>query len=795
MSSIKLPMAFGGCLFTLTAAALAAAPVTLVQNGKPAATIVVADEPIAVPLTKRDPATRKNVSMTQRDAAHELQAFIEKASGARLEIVPAAEAPPKGTLLLVGRSALSEKHRLALPTKPEGLRIVNFARGLAILGEVKPAGAGNIAHEVDRGTLHGVYEFLERVVGYRFFIHIPKEPDLGIVTPVVKTLTVPADYTLELAPDFPYRDCAFETWIDRPAFMRVTRGGARDGSGTGFPGINHTDAFFGRRFFGDHPDWAAMILEDGTRHSMYPCYSQPGVLGARVQVTQDMYDGKGGWFGEHGHPGPKWITFEPADLWDYMGLCHCERCKPQLQPERGRFGQNSNLLFRHGVAFAAEIAKRWPEKRLGMLAYEGHMLPPDFDLPENMDVQVCMMWSTTMGKEPYWHERNLQLLRDWSKKVGGKRERLYIWNFYCYPAYFTKAPLFFPHALRKWFQDTYAISSGEFVCPGGSPPQYEIVMAWLWHRLMWDRNSDVDALLRDQCLTMFGPAGPTMEKVYATVIDRYENVKWTQKFDECYIPPDQMYGETYTPQVISTLKKLFAEALAACPADESNIYRRRVAWMHKGFVPFFVDADLAHKWLGKTPSYPVAAVAQVPADAAAWAALPAATLVQGNYGQAPELATRVRLARFGDDLLVRFEAEESTETLLSDTLVLVANGEPRESPPVISGRIRPWFAPPGSLRQDPQRTFAVNGEGECHGFLQPTLVSNMQADGMWTVVVKFPLQALGIAAGEAKTVEVQFERQRAARAKTPASDYYWTPPMRPPWRSHFRFGQLQVASK
>ena len=123
--------------------------------------------------------------------------------------------------------------------------------------------------------------------------------------------------------------------------------------------------------------------------------------------------------------------------------------------------------------------------------------------------------------------------------------------------------------MQKWLQDTYAISNGEFVCPGGNPPQYEIVMAWLWHRLMWDRNADVDALLRDQCLTMFGPAGPTMEKFYATVIDRYENVKWTQKFDECYVPPDQMYGETYTPQVISTLKKLFAEALAACPADET----------------------------------------------------------------------------------------------------------------------------------------------------------------------------------------------------------------------------------
>ncbi|MBM4020574.1 MAG: DUF4838 domain-containing protein, partial [Planctomycetes bacterium] len=595
-------------------------------------------------------------------AAEELQRFIEKASGASLEIVPAAKAPATGTLLLVGRSALSEQHKLALPTRPEGLRIAAFPRGVAILGEVKPAGVGNIKHEVDRGTLHGVYEFLERVVGYRFYIHIPKDPDLGVVTPAVKTLTVPSDYTLDLAPDFPLRSGAFEIWSAPLDWQRITR----EGSGSGMPVINHTDKWFGSRFFKDHPDWAAAIREDGTRSRDYPCYSHPGVLSARVQVTQDVYDGKGGWFGEHGHPGPKWIPFEPTDLWDQKGLCLCERCKPQLQPKRGRFGLASNLLFRHGVEFAAEIAKRWPDKRLGMLAYEGHMLPPDFDLPENLDVQVCMMWSTTMGKEPYWHERNLQLLRDWSKKVGGRRERLSLWNYICWPAYFMTAPMFFPHNLQKWLQDTHAISSGEFVCPGGSPPQFEIVMAWLWHRLMWDRNADVDALLRDQCTTFFGPAGKTMEKLYATVSDRYEKVTWSRKFDESYIPPEQIYGETYTAEAINTLRKLFEEALAACPQDEANIYRRRVAWMQKGFEPFFGDATMAHQWLGKEPTYKVPTVAAAPADAAAWAALPAASLVQGNFGRAPDLATRVRVARCGGDLLVRFEAVEPTEPLIGD---------------------------------------------------------------------------------------------------------------------------------
>jgi len=792
---IRLPMALMGCLLALTGTAPAAEPVTLVKDGKPAATIVVADQPTGIPLAKRDAKTKRDSAMTQMDAAEELRAFIEKATGARLEIVPAAKAPAAGTLLLVGRSALSQQYQLTPPTKPEGLSIVTFARGVAILGEVKPAGTDNSRQEIDRGTLHGVYEFLERIVGYRFFIHVPKDPDLGIVTPVVKTLTVPPGYKLELAPDFPFRACAFETWIDRAAFMRVTREGVGSGSGTGFAGINHTDRWFGKKFFSDNPDWAA-LKADGTRDRMYPCYSHPGVLSARVQVTQDVYDGKGGWFGEHGHPGPKWIAFEPADLWDYKGQCQCDRCKPQYQRERGRFGINSNLIFRHGVEFAPEIAKRWPDKRLGMLAYEGHMLPPDFPLPDNMDIQVCMMWSTTMGSQPYWHERNLQLLRDWSKKVGGKRERLYVWNFSCWPAEWTEAPLFFPHNLQKWLQDTYAISSGEFVCPGGNPPQYEMVMCWLWHRLMWDRNADVDALLRDQCTTLFGPAAKTMEKVYTTVADRYENVRWSRQFDECYIPPEQMYQETYTPQVISTLKNLVQEALAACPKDETNIYRRRVVWMQEGFAPFFTEADLAHQWLGKAPSYKVAAVAAVPADAATWQALPAATLVQGNYGRVPDLETRVRLARCGGDLLVRFEAAEPTGPLITDRLVLVAKGEPLESPPVVGGQVRPWFAPPGTLRQDPQRCLTVNGEGMVDGPLEPALVSNTYADGVWTVVVKCPAGALGIAAGEAKTVEVQFERQRAPREKKDrASDYYWAPPMRPPWASHLRCGWLQVEAR
>jgi len=79
--------------------------------------------------------------------------------------------------------------------------------------------------------------------------------------------------------------------------------------------------------------------------------------------------------------------------------------------------------------------------------------------------------------------------------------------------------------------------------------------------------------------------------------------------------------------------------------------------------------------------------------------------------------------------------------------------------------------------------------------LKPTLVSNTYADGTWTVVVKCPAAGFGIAAGQAKTVEVQFERQRAGRPKEPGRDYYWMAPMRPVWLANFRFGRLQVEAR
>ncbi len=731
--------------------------IALVRRGEPTATIVVADDPVAIPV--RPHGGREH--LTVHYAAEELQTFIESATGARLPLATASEAPADGTLVLVGTSALTEAFGLEAPRAEEGLRIVTFPRGIAILGEVAGTGVDNLHHPMDRGTLFGVYEFLEQVVGFRFFSHRQENPDLGIVTPRLRDLVVPADYRLEMAPDFPYRSAGFPTWGHPLEWMRVTR----ERVGSGFTGANHTDEMWGRAYRADHPEWFA-LGKDGTRSDTYLCYSEPAVLEERLRLIADYYDPDkpNRWHG-HTPPTESYIAFVPADVFSWNGRCYCERCDAIYHEERGRFGKFSHTIFQHGKQLAEAVSTRWPDKRVSMLAYEGYMLPPDFDLPDNLDVQVCMMWSTTMGKEPYWHERNLDLIRTWHEKLGGGDGRIYIWNYYCWPAFWTSAPLFFPNNLQQWLKDTHGTSGGEFINPGGNPPQFEMLMCRIWHRLMWDRHLDVDAEITDHAHTFFGPAGALMDSFYKTIIDRYENVMWSQRFEESYVPPEQMYNETYTPDTIARLRELMDRAEATTPDD--SIYRARMLWMREGFEPFFEEATLAHKWLNTQPAYAVPTRDQPPTDDAGWHDEPGVALVEGNYGRSADLTTEVRLI-LADTGYLRFDAAEPERVLDGDRLeLLIRVGEDR-------------FA------------LGLSGKGEIDGDIAAEIVSNRHADGVWSVVLRISDPGPLMGATD-ETRDAQFSRIRVNdRQRGPGHDYFWMPPMKPPWGEPFRFGQLHM---
>ena len=255
------------CAAALFCGRSAADELRLVHDGQAEAVIVVADTPL--------PACNSEmggVSGTQRTAAETLQKYLEKASGVRLPIVSASEAPETGTLVLVGRSTVSDRHRLALPTKPEGLRIQSFERGIALLGEIAKADspANNAETDTDRGVFHAVYAFLEREIGFRFYLSVPDDEELGIVIPRKPTLSVRLPIAYEDAPAFSLRQ----------NYGLGHLGASRAGAADRFQ-VNHTHFGWRDLYQQSHPEFFALSRLPSPRDRVRLAMGEAAVTAAR----------------------------------------------------------------------------------------------------------------------------------------------------------------------------------------------------------------------------------------------------------------------------------------------------------------------------------------------------------------------------------------------------------------------------------------------------------------------------------------------------------------------------------
>ncbi len=560
----------------LPASLCEAGQLLLTENGQPRATIVVDD---SLQMVAGSRSTKIGTVMI---AAEELQKYLEKASGAQLPIVTVADAPADGTLILVGRSALSEQHELTPPTESEGLLIKSFPRGLAIIGEVAAPGTNNRSFELDRGTHNAVYIFLERFLDFRFYfgheIYTPDSPkneewravtELGTCIPQAPTLAVATPLEYRDAPVFPHRQ---NGWAWHYGFKPAMLSGRAN-----MFMVSHTQhgTSWPRRFQDTHPEYF-LLKQDGTRDFKRLCYSEPGVL-AEYLADWEHYFATGQWRGDWEPPTEKYVYLEPNDNY---GDCACDRCQALMR--RGNILQRHSDLWWDFVRRAAlEVKQRWPDKRVATLAYARHYYPPGFDLPDNVDVMMATHWPRQyVGKQPRAHQKNLDMLKQWSAKVGNDRSRLYIFDYYCYQDQATAAPVIFPYYKQRWLQETRDLISGEYNCTGGNALSRDHFMISVWMKLLWNPDLDIDAYLADYCEHFFGPAAQPMTDFYRLLIDRYENVVWPDLADHDYTPV-HIYGQTYTPEVIAHLESylLQAQAAVSLPPRRSWELRPDAAWI------------------------------------------------------------------------------------------------------------------------------------------------------------------------------------------------------------------------
>ena len=198
-------------------------------------------------------AISRDASPSEKHGSKELQRFLGEMSGAHLPIVTDAQTS-HGNLILLGKSDLLESLGLEVPFAAlgkEGFVLKTAGNHLVIAG-------GR-----ERGTMYGVYTFLDKL-GCRWFSpHVSRVPRQSTI------VVQPLDETQK--PAFEYREPYFTEardgdWAARNKMngnvldLDASVGGKVQYSGTSFYGLIPPE-----QYFKDHPNTSRSWMGEGAR--------------------------------------------------------------------------------------------------------------------------------------------------------------------------------------------------------------------------------------------------------------------------------------------------------------------------------------------------------------------------------------------------------------------------------------------------------------------------------------------------------------------------------------------------
>lgn len=513
--------------------------VTLVREGTARSAIhvpaaVMADDkklgPTA-PFAEREAETNRRLL---RESVQDLALYLGKMSGAKIEIITAApQHKNDGRLpILIGAFA-AEKHGPVPKKAPyrQAFRVV-----------VGPAGVG-LYGESDESASYAIYELLHRL-GCRWFM--PSE--LGEEIPTRKTVTLPVlDFTG--APGTFFRGI----WYADADFKRRTRNNGSQANSSYIAAGHALEHYVTKEQREAHPEWRAIIK--GKPDPLRLKWGQPGVQQAIADAVIARLDKSyapsislspedGGEFDESDDT--KW------DAGDYDPVMN----SPSITDRYVKF---CNIV-------ADKVAAKYPDVKLGFLAYVQYTQPPIRErlhpnlVPMYAPINYCRAHAMTDRICPS-RQRMKGMVEGWGKaSPGGVSYYNYMFNLAEYSAPYPmihqmkeELPIIYANNVKYWQPE--GMSNFEQVHPG----------LYLTIRKAWDPSESSDAILDEFFTHFYGNAEKPMR--------RY----WTL-FDDQWVKVDEHsgggwdYARRFTPTFMKLARAAMDEALSA--ARTATEYRR-----------------------------------------------------------------------------------------------------------------------------------------------------------------------------------------------------------------------------
>jgi hypothetical protein len=436
-------------------------------------------------------------------AATELQEYVARATGAKLEVVT----EPREPMVCLGANDAAKAAGLTAEGMPlEGFRIATRGRNLYILGPDTPDGEQTPGGGTSAGTRNGVYAFLERFVGVRWLM--PGEQ--GDYVPTAATLSVP-ETDLTDAPFFANRRVPY-TQESRP---EVKRWWARQRLGWSlFLYHSHNWTAIPASEFDRHPDWFAerggVRVPATGRYKL--CITNPDLVQAFADAAIRFFDE---------NPQATCFSLSPSDS---AGWCECAQCRAlyETDPNGNLSVTPAVLRFYNGVAKL--VAERHPDRLLAGYVYAAYVFPPT--QPIKLEPNVFLVWAPSFDYGFTLYRPELQA--QWERLAAQWTQVTENIAYYDLPNCVHNdmgAPN--PPGLKilEFLYPRLKQSKMKGVYVYGNPAWgYAGPMNYLLAKLAWDPEADVEALFEEFCEKAYGAGAEEMKAFYRlldTETERY----------------------------------------------------------------------------------------------------------------------------------------------------------------------------------------------------------------------------------------------------------------------------------
>lgn len=438
----------------------------------------------------------EHASASEVTAANELQNYLEQISGVRLLIITDA-AFPSTHEILVGKTNREGPRSFTIDRKAlgdEGFRLLVTGNTLVIAG-------GEL-----RGTLYGVYTFLEEQLGCRWFT------DTVTTIPQAATVRVNAELDDTQIPVFEARHLNGD-WS--AAWQIKQKGNVHlnlPDYGGGYNNITwdvSMDKLVPDALFAAHPEYFAYREDTGARTVAHVCLSDPGALQTAIANARALI--------QAAKPGQNILHVGQKDNQDY---CQCPRCKA-LYEQHGLSA--TMVLFTNALSDA--LSAEFPEVTYTFYAYLNTEAPP-VNLKCNANVTPVFCPIHACYAHPINECGHLDgsqyetfsfrfsdhdpIHVDYVKGWGEAAEKIYVYNytvnFLNYLQFAANLQTFSPNF--KFFAEN-KVAGIYYNCGGGhNTAAFNQLRNYIKAKTMWDPDCDVERHMDEFLAAYYGPAAP-----------------------------------------------------------------------------------------------------------------------------------------------------------------------------------------------------------------------------------------------------------------------------------------------